>query len=214
MNANFWHQRWEANQIGFHESKPNPLLITYFKELSLAKGCRLFVPLCGKTLDIAWLLSQGYRVSGAELSEIAIKQLFAELGVEPGITNMGDVKQYSAADIDIFVGDIFNVTREMLGFIDAIFDRAALVALPETMRVRYAKHIIDITDHAPQLLITYEYDQNLRDGPPFSVSHEEVSRHYKDSYNISSLISVDVGGGLKGSSAARENVWLLDRLDI
>src|SRR5450432_4203968 len=145
MDARFWLQRWEANSISFHESEANPLLITYFKELSLAKGSRVFVPLCGKTLAIGWLLSNGYRVAAAELSELAVEQLFVELGLEPEITDIGEVKHYSATDIDIFVGDIFDLTRKILGSIDAVFDRAALVALPENMRIRYTKHVTDIT---------------------------------------------------------------------
>jgi thiopurine S-methyltransferase len=211
MDVNFWHQRWETNTIGFHESKVNPLLVAYFNALSLAKGSRVFVPLCGKTLDIAWLLSNGYQVAGAELSELAIKQLFEELGVEPKISDVGEVKHYSAVDIDIFVGDIFNLTRGMLGSVDAIFDRAALVALPENIRLRYAKHLLDIADNAPQLLITYEYDQKLTEGPPFSVRDEEVSRHYQDRYEISLLVSLDVAGGLRRKYPAKENVWLLKK---
>lgn len=211
MDADFWHQKWETNVIGFHESEANPLLVAYFKELSLATGSRVFVPLCGKTLDIAWLLSKGYRVAGIELSELAIEQLFAELGIEPEITDIGEIRHYSATDIDIFVGDIFELTRKMLGTIDAVFDRAALVALPENMRARYAKHLTDITANAPQLLITFEYDQKLMDGPPFSVREEAVSQNYKDSYDISLLTRVDVVNGLKGSLAAKESVWLLRR---
>jgi thiopurine S-methyltransferase len=209
MDAKFWLERWEANIIGFHESEANPLLVTYFKELSITKGSRVFVPLCGKTLDIGWLLSNGYGIAGVELSELAVKQLFVELGLEPEITEIGEVKHYSATDIDIFVGDIFDLTRKILGSIDAVFDRAALVALPENMRIRYTKHVTDIAGNAPQLLITYEYDQKLMDGPPFSIGNEELSRHYKDNYEISSLISVDVMGGLKRTCAAKENVWVL-----
>jgi len=212
VDAKFWHQRWESNSIAFHEGKANPLLVTYFKALALAKGSRVFVPLCGKTLDIAWLLSNGYRVTGAELSELAIKQLFSELGVQPEITDIGPVKHYSATDIDIFVGDIFDLTRDMLGPIDAVYDRAALVALPEAVRIRYAKHITDITGNAPQLIITFEYDQKMVEGPPFSVSSGEIIRHYKDNYEISSPVISEVKGGLRGTVPARENVWLLKNL--
>ena len=138
--------------------------------------------------------------------------MFLELGIQPEISDIGAVKHYSATDIDIFVGDIFDVTRAMLGAIDAIYDRAALVALPENMRVRYTQHVTDITDNAPQILITFDYDQKLMDGPPFSISSEEVNRHYKDSYKISSLISLDVIGGLKRTTPAKETVWLLKSL--
>ena len=209
MDASFWHQRWGENNIAFHESEANPLLVKYFKELSPVEGDRVFLPLCGKTLDIHWLLSRGYRVAGAELSKIAIEQLFAELGVKPKISRVGEVDHYSAKNIDIFVGDIFYLSSKILGLVDAIYDRAALVALPEEMRDRYTVHLTEITDKAPQLLICYEYDQNLMEGPPFSISNEEVNQHYRDSYDLNLIISTNVTGGLKGKCAAKENVWLL-----
>ncbi|WP_103669048.1 thiopurine S-methyltransferase [Pseudanabaena sp. BC1403] len=209
MDASFWHQKWKENNIAFHESESNPLLIKYFKELSLAKGSRVFLPLCGKTLDILWLLSNGYRVAGAELSKIAIDQLFADLGVEPKISRVDQVDHYSAINIDIFVGDIFDLFGKMLGLVDAVYDRAALVALPESMRKRYTAHLKEITNKAPQLLICYEYDQSLMEGPPFSISNEEVNQHYSDSYDLTLMASTNLTGGIKGKCAARENVWLL-----
>jgi thiopurine S-methyltransferase len=209
MDASFWHQRWGENNIAFHESEANPLLVKYFKELSLVEGDRVFLPLCGKTLDIHWLLSHGYRVAGAELSKIAIEQLFAELGVEPKISRIGEVDHYSAKNIDIFVGNIFYLSSKVLEPVDAIYDRAALVALPEETRDRYTAHLTEITDKAPQLLICYEYDQNLMEGPPFSISNEEVNQHYKDSYDLNLIISTNVAGGLKEKCVAKENVWLL-----
>ncbi|MGL6339495.1 MAG: thiopurine S-methyltransferase [Waterburya sp.] len=211
MDPSFWLQRWENNNIGFHKSEANPMLVKYFGELSLLKSSRVFLPLCGKTLDIPWLLSEGYRVAGAELSEIAVEQLFDELGVEPKISRIGAVSLYSAKDIEIFVGNIFDVSSNILGSVDAIYDRAALIALPEEMRNRYTAHLTEITDKAPQLLITCEYDQNLMEGPPFSVSNEEVNRHYSDSYDLSLIESTDIVGGLKGKYAAKHNVWLLQK---
>ncbi len=209
MDASFWHQRWEKNEIAFHQSKANPLLVEYFHELSFAKGSRIFVPLCGKTLDISWLLSNGYRVAGAELSKVAIEQLFMELGVQPKISGVGEVDQWSANNIDIFVGDIFALSRKILGPVDAIYDRAALVAFPEEMRNRYTAHLTEMTDKAPQLLICYDYDQRLMEGPPFSVSNEEVKGYYTVNYDVTLIASTDVSGGLKGKCAAKENVWLL-----
>jgi thiopurine S-methyltransferase len=209
MDASFWHQKWKENNIAFHGSEANPQLVKYFKALSLAEGSRVFLPLCGKTLDIAWLLSNGYRVAGAELSEIAIGQLFSELGVEPTIASIGKLDHYSAPNIDIFVGDIFDVSREMLGLVDAIYDRAALVALPGAMRDRYTAHLTEITDKAPQLLICYDYDQSCMEGPPFSISNEEVNQHYSERYDLTLMESTDLPGGIKGKCAAKENVWLL-----
>ena len=209
MDASFWHQKWEKNEIGFHQNEANPLLVKYFSGLSLAKGSRIFIPLCGKTRDIAWLLTNGYCVAGAELSKVAIKQLFAELGVEPKISSIGKLEHYSATNIDVFTGDIFDLSGNTPGQVDAIYDRAALVALPLEMRKQYTKHLMQITDIAPQLLISYVYDQSAIDGPPFSISNEEVNQHYADNYGLTLIASADVSGGMKGKCAATENVWLL-----
>lgn len=209
MEENFWHRKWAEKDIGFHASEANPLLVKYFRELSLTQHSRVFVPLCGKTLDIGWLLAQGYRVVGAELSRLAIEELFAELGVEAEISQSGNILHFSAEAIDIFVGDIFDLSAEKLGQVDAIYDRAALVALPEEMRKRYTRHLIEITHSAPQLLITFEYDQSLQPGPPFSISSAEVERHYSDHYKVKLAESQNVPGGLKGKCAAMENAWLL-----
>lgn len=211
MNSSFWRERWEKNEIGFHEGKPNPLLVKYFHELSVAKGRRIFVPLCGKTLDISWLLSRDYRVAGAELSQLAIEQLFMELGMQPEITTVGNVEQWSANNLDILVGDIFAVSEKMLGPIDAVYDRAALVAFPEDMRKRYTAHLTEVTKKSPQLLICYEYNLSLMEGPPFSVSNEEVYRHYATTYDLTLLSSTEVAGGLKGKGPVNENVWVLKR---
>jgi thiopurine S-methyltransferase len=212
MDAGFWHQRWEQNEIAFHESKANSLLVKHFNGLSLAKGRRIFVPLCGKTLDISWLLSHGYRVAGAELSQIAIEQLLMELGVQPEISTVGEVEQWSAQNLDIFVGDIFALSRKILGPVDGIYDRAALVAFPEEMRKRYTAHLTGMTGKAPQLLICYDYDQSLMEGPPFSVSDDEIKRHYAVHYDVTLISSTDVSGGLKGKCPAKENVWLLHHM--
>jgi len=211
MDAQFWHDRWATNEIGFHKSEANPLLVNYIDELSLRSGGRLFLPLCGKTLDIGWLLSRGYGVAGAELSAVAIDQLFAELGVTPTITRVGALDHYHAPQLDIFVGDIFQVTPELLGPVDAIYDRAALVALPQQMRARYTAHLASLTAQAPQLLISFEYDQQAMEGPPFSVTEEEIRRHYGQQYDITFLASLEVPGGLKGRCPATERVYVLKK---
>lgn len=211
MDASFWHQKWQSNEIGFHGEVANSLLVDHVDALSLEPGSRLFLPLCGKTLDIAWLLNRGYAVAGAELSELAIEQLFAELCVQPTITQAGLLKRYSAEGIDIFVGDIFELSVATLGSVDAIYDRAALVALPQETRTRYATHLMQITDHAPQLVICYEYDQSVVAGPPFSVTGAELEQHYQQSYSLEQLANREVAGGMRGKTAAAESIWLLSR---
>ncbi len=209
MEASFWHKRWELGEIAFHEGEANRFLVEHFEKLNLPKGSRVFLPLCGKTRDLSWLLANGYQVAGAELSEIAVNELFQELGVKPSIAKVGALSCYSAKDIDVFVGDIFDVTSEKLGPVNAIYDRAALVALPPGIRKRYTAHLVDITKQASQLLIVYEYDQRLIEGPPFSINEDEVKQHYSGIYQLQSVESKGVEGGLKGKVASKETVWLL-----
>lgn len=214
MNTEFWHERWAQNEIGFHLSDVNPLLVKHFHQLDLAKGSRIFLPLCGKTRDIAWLLSQGYHVLGSELVSAAVEQLFAELEIKPKVTEHKNYRHYSAERLDIFAGDIFYLSPSELGDVHAVYDRAALVALPEPVRKCYTAHLRNITHKAPQLLLCFEYDQSVMDGPPFSISKKEVESHYRDAYSLDLVETVEVPGGLKGKCSAQEHVWLLkDSID-
>lgn len=210
MESEFWHDRWAKNEIGFHEGEANALLAANFGALSPGKGSRVFVPLCGKTRDIAWLLSQGQRVAGAELSKTAVEQLFEDLGVKPKVEPAGALSKFSADGVDIFVGDIFELTPELLGHVDATYDRAALVALPDDLRRRYAAHMHHITSAAPQLVICFEYDQSVMRGPPFSVGSAELNRAYGPYYAMKELARATVQGGLKGICPAEETAWLLE----
>ena len=209
MEADFWHNKWAKNEIGFHREDANPLLLAHFEALNLPPGSRVFLPLCGKTRDIAWLLDQGFQVAGAELSRLAVTQLFAELDAEPAIAQHGPLEHFSAPSIDIFVGDIFALSPAQLAPVAAVYDRAALVALSAAMRERYSQHLREISAHAPQLLISYDYDQSAVAGPPFAIAPAEIEQHYADHYLISLLATVEVEGGMKGKCAACERVWLL-----
>jgi len=209
MDASFWHAKWEKSEIAFHQDEVNPLLLDHFGALALPRGSRVFVPLCGKTRDILWLLQSGYRVVGAELSRLAVEQLFAEMELAPDVTQAGPLTHFAAEDLDIYVGDIFELSGSELGQVDAVYDRAALVALPEAMRQRYADHLAAITGRARQLLIAYDYDQSLQNGPPFAVGADEVRSLYGTHYEPTLLASVEVAGGLRGKCPATEHVWLL-----
>ncbi|MER0237154.1 thiopurine S-methyltransferase [Fulvimarina sp. MAC8] len=209
MEADFWHERWDKGETAFHEGKPNRLLIKHFDALELAEGARIFLPLCGKAIDIHWLLGRGFRVVGIDLSPIAIRQLFDDLGLEPSITEDGELTRYSAPNIDIFVGDVFALTWDQLGPVDAIYDRAALVALPADMRARYAAHLAEITDAARQLLLSFDYDQRLFDGPPFSVDAAEIDRVHGARYLPHLLEQGRIPGGLKRHDDVDETAWLL-----
>ena len=210
MEKVFWQDKWDKNELGFHRGSVNPLLEQNIQHLALNSSARIFIPLCGKTLDISWLLSKGYAVVGAEMVEIAVMQLFNELGVTPQITHLGKLKRYSAEKLDIFVGDIFDLSKQEIGKVDAIYDRAALVALPVELRKQYSAHLIHITQHAPQLLISFVYEQAMMSGPPFSVDDEEVHSHYAGFYTLKQTNSAKVTEPVKGHDQILENVWILE----
>ncbi|MGK0370809.1 MAG: thiopurine S-methyltransferase [Glaciecola sp.] len=217
MQADFWHRRWQKNEIGFHEEDGNHLFKTYFDELALDSNARVFVPLCGKTKDIAWLLSKGYHVVGIELNESAIEQLFEDLGIKASQipnTQESGLKRFhnefsNGLTLDVYQGDFFTFTAELLGNIDAVFDRAALVALPAQMRTKYSEHLLQITGQSKQLLVCYQYEEGLIQGPPHSVSANEVNVHYQHSYLIECLYTGRVEGGFREKADVFETAYLL-----
>jgi thiopurine S-methyltransferase len=209
MNEQFWHDRWKSNQIAFHKAEANPLLVRNFPALKPQTDSIVFVPLCGKSRDLHWLAEQGYRVVGAELSRLAVEQFFEQLGETPRVSSVGSLQRYETERISIFQGSIFELTAEIIGPVDYVYDRGALVALPQEIRDRYAAHLRALTFAAEQLLICYEYDQACADGPPFSVTEHEVRRLYQDAYDLRLLEQEKVEGGLKGRCSAIESVWKL-----
>lgn len=209
MDAQYWHQRWENNEIGFHEAKPNALLLKYWHQLNLAENSRVFIPLCGKTLDIGWFLSQGLQVVGCELNEPAVQALFDQLGLHPQVQQMDYHKCYRAPQLDVWVGNIFDLTPNTLGKIDAIYDRAALVAFSPDMQPQYCQQLTRLSKQAPQLLICFEYDQTLLEGPPFSTALAELESLYGSKFEITSLEQKPVPGDLKGFCPANEAAWKL-----
>jgi len=179
MEADFWLERWRDGRTHFHQTRVTPLLAKYWPTLQLPAGSRVLVPLCGKSLDMVWLAQQGQRVLGVELSPLAVEQFFAENDWQPAVRETGPGKTYTAGDIDIYCGDIFDLGADVLGDCVGAYDRAALVALPAAMRARYARHVYGQLSNAYRgLLITLDYDQAQMEGPPFSVPDEEVQAVY------------------------------------
>lgn len=209
MQANHWHERWKTNRIGFHLEQVNPLLVEHLPTLEIPPQSRIFLPLCGKSQDITWLLSQGYQVVGIELSPIAIQQFFAELDISPNLSTQGKLRCYQADNLTLFEGDFFALNQEQLGCVDAIYDRAALVALPKEMRITYTQHLQQISLHAPQLLVSLDYGAEDLDGPPFSVSSDEIRQHYAEHYHIDLLDSQQTPSQRAKNGTACEQVWQL-----
>lgn len=193
MQADFWHQRWATNQIGFHQSEANPYLQRYWARLGIEPGARVLVPLCGKSLDLSWLAGQGHPVLGVELSEKAVQEFFSEQGLTPLVSQNGAFKVYSAGAVEIWCGDFFSLRAEDVIGCEALYDRAAIIALPPVMRGRYVDHLDKVLpEHCKGLLITLDYDQAKIDGPPFSVPDEEVQRLLTPAWELEVLETCDV----------------------
>ncbi|WP_144095654.1 thiopurine S-methyltransferase [Croceicoccus sediminis] len=207
MEADFWHARWDAMEIGFHEGTANELLVRHLPALNLAPGSRIFVPLCGKAQDMVWLAGQGFEVVGVELSAKAVGQFFEEMDVEPDIAGHGPLTRFSAGSITIYSGDLFALDGAALGAVDAIYDRASLVAMPGSMRDSYSRQLRALAPSASRLLITFAYDQAQMEGPPFSIDTAEVERLFAENYDLTCLEERAVEGGLKGRIPASEAAW-------
>jgi len=227
MNPEFWQKRWQEGRIGFNQSTVNPLLIAHFNRLNLPTGSRVFVPLCGKSIDMVWLATQGYDVVGIELVETAVQEFFAKQNIEPTIYQQADnptikcyQSQLSGQTITLWVANIFALTAKDVGSIDAVYDKAALIALPTDMRVRYSEQVRKLSsdtskadgannDITPQLLLTLNYDQRKKNGPPFSINADQLERYYGDHYQIGELASVPSSIGSAPDITVTEHVWLL-----
>lgn len=188
MESTFWHERWAEREIGFHQAHVNTDLIQYWPQLSIPADGHVLVPLCGKSLDMVWLAGQGHQVVGLELSKVAVEEFFDEQQVQPEVRSGDRFEIYSAGNLTILCGDFFESTPDDVGPLSAIYDRAALVALPPDMRVRYAGHLEQLVPQpVPTLLLSFTYDTSQRDGPPFSVDAAEVTRLFGTRYAIEQL---------------------------
>lgn len=217
MEEAFWQARWAQGQIGFHLQEVNPYLQQHWPSLSIAPGSQVLVPLCGKSLDMAWLAGQGLRVLGVELAERAVEDFFAEQGLQPEVEQQGVLRLYRAAGVEIYCGDFFNVQAEHVAGCTALYDRAALIALPETMRARYVEHLAAILPgNCRGLLVSLEYAQEDMSGPPFSVSQAEIDARLSPYWQIELLARHDVLNEnwrflQRGLSSLHESIYRLQR---
>ena len=191
MEHDFWHERWRNDAIAFHKTDVNHYLEKYVDRLGLAEGDEVLVPLCGKSVDMRWLAGRGYRVVGVELSDIAVRDFFAEQGIAATTHRDGDFEVTQGAGIRLLRGDFFDLATAHTSQIAAVYDRAALIALPAGMRKRYAEHLLAVVREAPILLLTLQYPPGDIEGPPFSVDEAEVRALFSGDRRVEHLESLD-----------------------
>lgn len=192
MDAEFWHARWRDNAIAFHKAEVNHYLEKYFDRLGLTAGAEVLVPLCGKSIDMRWLAARGCRVRGVELSGIAVRDFFDEQGIAATSHREGAFEVTQGAGITLMCGDFFDLEATHTAAVSAIYDRAALIALPAATRGRYAERLLALAPSgAPILLLTLEYPAGEVEGPPFSVDDTEVRRLFESRRRVERLESLD-----------------------
>jgi thiopurine S-methyltransferase len=190
MEPNFWHERWQLGEIGFHQASVNTDLMQHWPALQIPADARVFVPLCGKSLDMVWLRQRGHDVVGIELSEQAIGEFFDAQHLKPQRTERGTLKRWEAGGYRLYSGDFFALTPQDVAGCSATFDRAALIALPTAMRVRYALHMSQLLESDTQtLLVTMCYPQDQMTPPPHSVCEPEVRSLYATDFKVQLLAS-------------------------
>lgn len=193
MHPDFWHDRWRTRQIGFHQPGPHPFLERWWTGLGVPAAARVYVPLCGKSLDMVWLAVRGHAVVGSELSSIAAQEFFGEQGTAPDVVPHGPFRRHASGPYEILEGDALDLTPGWLGPVEAAYDRAALVALPPDVRERYATSFASLLPSGSRtLLVAFEYDQARKAGPPFSVTPDEVDRLYAAQFDVRLLERVDI----------------------
>ncbi|MEM7465129.1 MAG: thiopurine S-methyltransferase [Pseudomonadota bacterium] len=209
MKEQFWQNRWESGRIAFHEGTPNEFLEMHLGDLALSPGSHVFVPLCGKAYDLDWLLEQGHRVTGIEFNRDAVEEVFERRSLFPVVKQHSGLRRLSSGQLTLWQGDFFSLQATDLGDVDAIYDRAALVALPDPLRKDYAIRLSELTKSAPQLLISFSYDQSQTEGPPFSVPEQAIRQLYGSTYDIDLLSSEEITGPLADRCVGQEQTWKL-----
>jgi thiopurine S-methyltransferase len=217
MKADFWHERWEKGEIGFHQQDFNRHMQAFVDRLNIGPGAHILVPLCGKSLDMLWLARQGYRVTGIEISERAARDFFTENRLTYELDRNPDVIAYRGEQVSILCMDFFKLENRHLPRIDAVYDRASLIALPPEIRPAYAEYLAGLLDPGIRsLLVTLDYLQEEMRGPPFSVTLDEIQRLFGVQFAIEHLHSEDCLAReprfrKKGLTRLEEHVCLLQR---
>lgn len=205
MDKTYWEGVWRNDDLGFHQPQVNRHLQRFWQRLELIPNGRVFVPLCGKSLDMDWLLSEGHEVIGADIAEKA-QQQFLVTHQEPIRYNKEEKLKLAWQGRLLFIaGDILHMEPEMLRSVDAVYDRAALIALPRAVRQNYALFLAHcLKPGAKMLLITRQAPNELL-LPPFNVSAAEVDELYGANFRIEHLLREERQDGVT------EEVFLLKR---
>ena len=160
MDKQYWHAKWQQLDIGFNQTSPNVLLQKFLPQFGLTAGMKIFVPLCGKTVDMLWLLEQGYEVIGVEVSPLACEAFFKEYDIQVTVTQHHDFMVYKNQDktITLFCGDFFGLNKEILGHIDLIYFHQSQIQGPPFSLGEHEVHAL----YPPHFTIQQLYNKPIQ----------------------------------------------------
>lgn len=175
MEPSYWLAAWDEERTAFHSDAVHPALPKHEESFLGGGAHHVLVPLCGKSVDLAWMAARGHQVVGVELAEKAIVAFHAREHRGPTVTEAEGFRAYRSPGLMVLQGDVFALTPEIAGPIDRVWDRAALVALTPEQRVKYVEVLRTLLlPGAVVLLETFDYDQAQKPGPPHAVTEDEV----------------------------------------
>jgi len=218
VQPDFWLDRWRTAQIGFHQAAVDRRLKAYWPLLNLPANSPVFVPLCGKSLDLIWLREQGHSVMGVELAPVALESFCMEHGIPARRRVLSDFDVYEADGFTLLCGDYFKLTPAQLGGVSAVYDRAALISWAPAAREAYVKHLTSLTSPGTQtLLIAVEFPPEQMQGPPFPLTPKTIDNLYAGQYSIEELgrheiLELEPRLKARGLTELREVCYRLTRL--
>lgn len=171
-----WRERWVEGRTGWHRDEVHPTLAAHFR----SAWHRVLVPLCGATVDLDWIADAGAEAIGFELSELAVQRVFERRGTSPELTVIEPFTRFAGDGLTVFTGDIFEATPTLFGPVDAVWDRAALVAIDPARRDDYVALLRKLAPGADLLLEVFEYPPGIIEGPPHAVSDAFVRAAFDD----------------------------------
>jgi len=188
MTKQYWLDKWQHNDIKFNQDDVNVYLQRYYSRFNLSKSELIFVPLCGKSIDMLWLMNKGHHVVGVELSSVACKAFFEDNHLAYQVKTRGSFITYFNDSITLYCGDFFELMPGLMGNIKSVYDRGAFIAFPPDMRGQYVAQLASLIAVGGKIIMnTIEYDERREEGPPYSASFKNIAQLYQSSFHINQL---------------------------
>lgn len=196
-----WQDRWDTGNIRFHNPEVHAMLLKHFDKICPSgDGGRIFVPLCGKTLDMKWLSEQNMFVVGLDGVRLSLEQFMSEQNLNfttEKIPELGeDCEVFKTADdkFHLYRGDIMDFSASIEGTFDAVWDRGSLVALRREDVPQYVKVIKSLIKPGGRCLVeVFDYDVKIMEGadikppcppPPFPMYEAELKDLYEPEFRV------------------------------